>query len=130
MYKGASDGHQRALHHGRPSDWLNGDERLAGDDLLRQLRQTAQLLETRILALPIGSKERRALGREKNEVQLKLKSLRADAPKPPPDWKQHFVNEAKRILSASQFEMIVNAAKIEAAREQKRNDAANAPAES
>lgn len=129
MYKGASDGHQRALHHGRASDWINGEERLTGDDLLRQLRQTTQILEIRILALPVGSEERRALGREKNEVQLRLKNLRADKPKAPPDWKQHFVNEAKRILSASQFEMIERAAKIEAAREQKRNDAASAPAE-
>lgn len=121
MYKSASDGRQRVLHQGRPTDWINGEEKLSADDLLRQLQQQAKMLEDRIKAAPIGSEDRKRMGREKNEVQNQLKALRYARPKAPPDWKKHFVNEAKRILSASQFEMVMNAAKIESAREQARN---------
>jgi hypothetical protein len=124
MYKGASDGHQRALHHGRPSDWIHGEERLTGQDKLNQLRQGIKILEGRILALPKGSEERKQLGIEKLAVQSEIKTLTATMPKAPPDWKQHFVNEAKRLLSDSQFKMIENSAKREATREQARNDAA------
>jgi hypothetical protein len=123
MYKVASDKRQSSLTRGRLSDWVNGEERLSGDDKLNQLRQTCQILEGRILALPAGSEERRRLGQEKQQVQLQLKKLRDDKPKAPPDWKMHFVNEAKRLLSDSQFKMIENAAKIEAAREQRKIEA-------
>lgn len=124
MYKVASDGRQRALHHGRPSDWINGEERLAPPDRLNQLRQGIKILEARILSLPKGSEERKRLGQEKQSIQSEIKAVTADMPKSPPDWKLHFIDEAKRLLSDSQWRMIESAAKIAAAREQARNDAA------
>lgn len=130
MYKVASDSRQRSLHHGRPADWINGEERLSPADHLAQLRQGVQILEKRILALPKGSEERKRLGVEKNAMQLQIKAATADLPKPPPDWKMHFVDEAKRLLSDSQWRMIEHAAKIAATREQTRNDAATAATQS
>lgn len=118
MYKVSSDKKQAALHHGRLSDWVNGEERLSEDDRRKQLQQSVKMLEDRIKATSPGSPERKRLGLEKLAVQDQLKELRDARPKAPVDWKAHFINEAHRILSSSQFEMVMNAAKIEAAREE------------
>jgi hypothetical protein len=125
MYKVASDKRQSALYRGRPSDWINGEERLSAEDKLKQLQQGWKILQRRILALPNGSEERRKLGRELQSIQDQITLLKADFPKSQPDLRAHFMNEARRILSPGQFEMVLNAARIETAREQARRDAAD-----
>jgi hypothetical protein len=124
MYKAGSDRHQTALFRGKLSDWSGGAEVLSAEDQLSQLQVSTKLLEARIMVSPKGSPERKALGVQKFEVQEQIKVLRGTLPKSPPDWKLHFVDEAKRLLSASQFEMIFNAAKIGAEREQRNREKA------
>ena len=130
MYKVGSDKHQAALHRGKLADWVGGDFRLSPPDRLKQLQEGARILETRILALPPGA-ERSALGKEKFELQNELAALRKEFSRSvPPDWKSHFVNEAKRILSASKWEMIYNAATREAERELAKKADSTPPTES
>lgn len=123
MYKIASDRRQSSLHRGRATDWISGDERLSPHDRLKQLQDGTKILDARILQAATPT-EKKALGVEKLGLQNQIKDLRASLPKAPPSWKEHFVNEAKRILSASQFQMIERAAKIEAEREQAKRDKA------
>lgn len=120
MYKIASDKRQASLYRGKQSDWINGEERLSADDKLRQMQQGIKLLEARVLAAT--GEERKRLGREKMALQDEIKALRAVMPKSPVEWKAHFVNEAKRILSESQFQMIFNAANISAERETRKRE--------
>ncbi len=75
MYKVASDRRQRALHQGRPTDWVNGEEKQSPEDKRRNLQAAMQNLEERIKALPPGSAERRELGRQKLEWQQELRIL-------------------------------------------------------
>lgn len=111
MYKVASDRRQAALHRGRPSDWVNGQERLSDADKIKQLQDGINILETRIRALAPGSEERKRLGKEKLALQTEISELRKQVMREVPlEWRFFFVNEARRLLSRSQFDMIYNAA--------------------
>jgi hypothetical protein len=113
MYKVASDRRQRALHHGRPTDWVNGQEKLSPADQLRQMKDGLAILEGRIAATDDAA-ERRRLGMEKQQLQRDLTAFRAanglQRKRGAPDGLHHlFVDVAKAMLPKVQFEMIWNA---------------------
>ncbi len=122
MYKVASDRRQTALHRGRPEDWVNGVEKLKPQDKLNQLRDGVKILQSRIDQS--SGKERARLGREKLALQNQIAELRRQIGRPKIEWRPFFVNEAKRILSDSQFDLIYRAAIREFELAQKRRDAA------
>lgn len=121
MYKVASDRRQRSLHHGRPADWVNGAETLAPNDKLKQLQDGIKILQARIDAT--SGKELAALGQEKLAMQNDIAALRKQIGRPALEWKPFFVNEAKRILSESQFDLIYRSALRECELAQKRRAA-------
>lgn len=78
MYKVSSDKRQRALHQGRPTDWVGGEEVQTESGLRNNLVRAAQNLEERIKGLPKGSPERRQLGLEKLAIQNQLNAARVE----------------------------------------------------
>lgn len=112
MYKVASDRRQASLHHGKISDWINGDENLSVIDQIKQLQDGTRILQERIDACT-DNKERARLGKEKFEVQKQLRALKDK-------WGFHrstreglaqfIVDAAREILTPSQYETIHRAA--------------------
>ena len=122
MYKIASNRHQTALHRGRPADWVNGKEQLKPADKLNQLRDGVKILQARIDAAT--GDEKKTLGLEKQTLQNEISALRKTLGRPPLNWHSFFINEAKRILSDSQFDLIYKASIRECEMAQKRRDEA------
>lgn len=123
MYKVASDNRQRALHHGKPADWVNGEEKLSVEDQLRQMRDGLRTIDTRILKAT--GNEKRRLCVQKQDMQNELVAFRAKhglerkQPASARSLDTIFVDFAKEMLPKVQFEMILNAAKRDLERRQK-----------
>lgn len=112
MYKVASDGRQRALHQGRPADWVNGEEVLAKEDQLRQMQRGVEILDARIQALPKNSERRKALGLQKLAMQNELSAFRKNLHlerRAKEGLSVAFMDVAKEMLPPLQFR-IINAA--------------------
>lgn len=129
MYKVASDRRQTVLHRGRLADWLNGDEWQSAEQRLRQMQDGVQIIEARILGLPVGD-ERKALGIQKLAMQREITEFRKalhlvrEARR---GFGDTFVDIAKQILPKVQFEMIRNAAIRECDRRRKELEEADLP---
>jgi hypothetical protein len=113
MYKVASDRRQSALHRGRMSDWVNGEEFLKAEDRLRQLQCGYKILVDRIVALPKGSVERKKLGHEQKLLEAEITKLKALTP--PIKHASRgiadvFIDMAREILSEAQFKLVWNTA--------------------
>jgi hypothetical protein len=107
MYKVASDGRQRALHHGKLSDWVNGEERLTAADQIQQMRDGLNVLQGRINAAT--GEERRLLGIQKYEMQTQLSALKKShgvVKKQRDSLGEYIANAAREILTKSQFDLI------------------------
>jgi len=79
-------------------------------DKIRQMQDGINILDARIQACAPGE-ERKRLGKEKQAMQTELSELRKQKRREQPlYWKDFFVNEAKRLLPQSKFDMIFNAA--------------------
>lgn len=118
MYKGAADKRQTILHRGRPADWVNGEERLTGLDLMRQLQDEIRILEGRIMA-SCSEEERRALGLQKHQAQERIAELRrSGVGKHRTGIETCFMQLAKEMLPKMQYLAIEGAARREFARRQ------------
>ena len=108
MYKVASDGRQRALHHGKLADWANGEERLSLEDQLNQKLDGLKILEARILSMP-KSPERSELGRQKLALQGEIGAFRKriGRVRVAREGIEHiFLSLAKEMLSRPQFNAV------------------------
>lgn len=70
MYKVSSDKKQAALHRGRLSDWLNGEERLSVEDRFSQMREGVKILQER--KRTATDEERRQIGIELRDLESKI----------------------------------------------------------
>lgn len=109
MYKVASDRRQAGLHHGSPRDWVNGTEQLSAIDQLRQLQDGIKILEGRIQATDIKSKDRVSLGLQKFQMQQEISALRKRANLEravKQGFEQIFIEMAREMMPAVQFKII------------------------
>jgi hypothetical protein len=112
MYKVASDKRQRGLHHGRPSDWVNGTEKMSTEDQYRQLKEGIRIIDRRILEST--GKERKKLALQKADMQdeiVAFKEKHGLKKKQMEGLPQYIADCAKEMLPKIQYEMILNAAK-------------------
>ncbi len=121
MYKVASDKRQRTLHHGKITDWVNGEEHLKPEEHLEQLKEGLRIMHIRVAAAK--GRERRDLivdfHKMQNEIAVfrKKHALRRTQM---PELPQFFVNCARELLTPSQFEVIMNMAKRDCERAQRK----------
>lgn len=121
MYKVSSDKRQRSLHHGKLTDWVNGQEQLSPADQLEQMKEGMRIMHTRVAAAT--GRERRDLIIDQTRMEKEIADFRTKhglARAQIPELPQYFVNCAKEILSPWQFEVIMNAAKRDCERASKR----------
>lgn len=114
MYKTASDKKQAGLHHGKPSDWVNGTEQLSIQDQFQQLKDGMRVMDRRIV-LAVG-KERSDLVRRKIEMEAEIVAFKRKHDLYPKDrlgFNNVFTSCAQEMLPKVQFDMIMNAAKRE-----------------
>jgi HAMP domain-containing protein len=112
MYKVASDSRQRALSHGRLSDWVTWDDQQSPVERLENLKRAVQRMDARI-QLSEGE-ERRLLGLEKLKMQGEIRELRSAANLQKDvdrGFEQVILDIVKETLSPGQFKTILAAAK-------------------
>ena len=121
MYKAGSDRHMTSLHRGRPSDWVNGQERLSNADQLLQMQDGVRILEERMKVAPWGE-ARRTLGREKLALQLEISKFRKLVHmerQANQGIGEIFMTMAREMLPKVQFELILGATHRELDRRKK-----------
>ncbi len=114
MYKVASDKKQRALHHGVPTDWVNGTETQSLEDQLENMRRADRSLVERI-KLATGA-ERKTLVDERARLCGRISQFKdkASIKKIVRDGYEHtFVKVARSILPAYQYNALRDAAMLE-----------------
>lgn len=107
MYKVSSDRRQVTLHRGRPSDWVNGEERQSPEERLRQAKEAIAIYEDRIKAA-LGEEKAR-LGREKFQIQcelIELKKLVGLEKTAGRSLAEFFMDAAREELSKFQFALL------------------------
>lgn len=108
MYKVASDKRQTVLHRGRPSDWVNGQERLTAEQKRTQAKEGWNIIEARMLACT-DPEERKALIVRKREIEAELQEINKEVKREKQEVHWHkesfhdiFIQTAREMLSKVQ----------------------------